>query len=119
METIWTAHDDADLESEIAGWIPAATGYSGSVVANEGLVVRKPKTAATCADSIVLTGNQFYRTTATLQLSVSNVAVIVGVGTAAPRGGNTTVLVSTTRDLEVGDVVTCKSKASRNSPRTT
>lgn len=96
----------------ITGWIPAATGYPGSTVSNNALVVPRAKTGATVAASIIVDGGgSFTSATVTIQLMVNGVSVAASAATEVNGEDAVTISVSKVRNVAAGDLVTVQAKA--------
>lgn len=92
---------NSSTPTTITGWVPTTGTYPGSTVSGNALVANGSKTGATISASITWSSNAF-----DLQRTVRLLLNGVQIASAGPTTGTSTMTMSTTANVQNGDLVT-------------
>lgn len=97
----------------VTTWTADTTGYPGSSVSGNGLVVQNNQAGAKVACSVVGTAASAGGGTITARLKVGATVVVTGSPVSIPGfGGTNTIALDATVDVAAGDIVTLEALAS-------
>ncbi|MBF6136631.1 hypothetical protein IU501_26980 [Nocardia otitidiscaviarum] len=97
--------------TEVTSWTADTTGYPGSTLSGNGLVVNGSKSGASLSCSCSITNTQAISVTVILQLWVNGALVATGSGASISAFGSGTATVNHTMDIAGNDVVTLRATA--------
>lgn len=96
--------------TKITSWTADTSGYPGSSVVSDGLVVQGPRSGATVAANIVF-GNSSGPTSVYIQIKVGTTVVASAGPVAIAAFGTVTATASAAVDVALGDNVTLEARA--------